>query len=135
MGAWGTGAFDNDGAGDFLAELRHADVNQRETVIVQALQAATAAEDYLEVDDGQAAIAAAAVTATARTGRHVTDTDSGTGLATTDLPHAHPELVALAVRALDRVTGENSEWRELWEESDALDEALHALADIRAALA
>lgn len=135
MGAWGTGVFDNDGAGDFLAELRHTDIDQRETVIVQALQTAAAAEDYLEVDDGQAAIAAAAVTAMARTGRPVTDTDSGTDLATTDLPHANPELVALAVRALDRVTGKDSEWRELWEESDALDEALNALADVRAALA
>jgi len=63
MGAWGTGVFDNDGAGDFLALLQGAEPGQREVVIREAFEAVTDPDDYLEVDAGQEAIAAAAVIA------------------------------------------------------------------------
>ncbi|MEV0328708.1 DUF4259 domain-containing protein [Micromonospora echinospora] len=43
-------------------------------------------------------------------------------------------MVPPAVAALDRVTGADSEWRELWAESADPDEALRTVAGLRAAL-
>ena len=56
MGTWGSGPFENDGAGDLLAGLRAGDF---------AIDDFTrhADEDYLEADDAQAAIALAEVLA------------------------------------------------------------------------
>jgi hypothetical protein len=41
------------------------------------------------------------------------------------------DIPALAVRALDRIVGDDSEWRELWEESGEPASALEALQQIR----
>lgn len=130
MGAWDTGVLDNDGAQDFFADLTQTDPDQRERFIRQALQTAAGGEGYLDVDEGQAAIAAAAAVAAARTGRPL---DNG-GIDHIAIDPATPELLAQAVRALDRVTGESSEWRELWGEGDMLDAALAAVAEVRANL-
>ncbi|HXS62529.1 MAG TPA: DUF4259 domain-containing protein [Streptosporangiaceae bacterium] len=135
MGAWGTGVFDNDGAGDFLALLQGAEPGQREVVIREAFEAVTDPDDYLEVDAGQEAIAAAAVIAAVHNNRPVTDQDSVFTFAAADLPPATPELRTLAVDALNRVTGPESEWRELWEETDDFDTALAAVNAVRSALA
>jgi hypothetical protein len=135
VGAWGTGVFENDGAGDFLAEFRQTELGQRADVVRQAMQAAAEAAGYLEIDEGQAAVAAAAVVAAARGGGPVTAADSAVTFGTGDLPEPEHELVALAVRALDRVTADDSEWLELWQESPELSAALGAVAEVRAALA
>lgn len=135
MGTWGTGAFENDGAGDFLAELSHAELGERAEVVRQAIEAAAETPDYLEIDAGQAAVAAAAVVAAARNGRPVTNAGGVRTIEAADLPKPDPALVALAVRALDRLTGDDSEWRELWQETSDLGAALSAVAEIRAALA
>ncbi|WP_020577866.1 DUF4259 domain-containing protein [Actinopolymorpha alba] len=131
MGAWGTGVFDNDGALDFLTELRQCDPEDRERFIRQTLQTAAGSQDYLDIDDGQMAIVAAAAVAAARAGQPL---NSGTDEIVIAPPT--PELLAQAVRALDRVTGESSEWRELWGEGsvaggDMLDTALAAVAEVR----
>lgn len=133
MGAWGTGVFENDGAGDFLAEFQQTELGQRGLVVRQAMQAATDAADYLEIDEGQAAVAAAAVVAAARVGRPLT-VNSAKTIGNGELPPPEPELVALAVRALDRVIADGSEWLDLWQESLELSAALGAVAEVRAAL-
>ncbi len=52
---------------------------------------------------------------------------------TVEVPEDVPPL---ALRALDRILGDDSEWRELWEEApDSSAEALAALAAVRAGLA
>ena len=91
------------------------------------MKAAAGGDDYLEVDYGQAAIAAAALLAAARRGESVLDGPD-------ELPAAQPELLALGVRALDRVIGEESEWCELWEETDDVQDALARVAEVRSAL-
>ncbi|HSL09228.1 MAG TPA: DUF4259 domain-containing protein [Pseudonocardiaceae bacterium] len=45
------------------------------------------------------------------------------------------DLRALTLRALDRVQGDDSMWRELWEEADRLQAVKVVLAPVRAALA
>ena len=136
MGAWGLGAFDNDGAGDFHADLRNADPARREAVVREALEAAVEAGDYLENDFAEAAVAAAAAVAAGRSGGSITATDSGATLAAADLPSPSADLVALAHQALDRVVGADSEWRELWEEAGDVEfaQVLATVAEIRVAL-
>ncbi len=134
MRAWGTGAFDNDAAGNFLAALARSEPRGRGRVVTEALQAADAG-DHLGVDEGQTAIAAAAVVAAARHGRPVTDDHSGTNLSTADLPPVTPDLLASAARALDRVIGANSEWRQTWEKTEFFDRALATVAEVAFALA
>lgn len=115
MGAWGLGPFENDGAGDWLAALRHGDADEIET----ALAAVQEHPEYLEVDEGQSAIAAAQFVAAAH------------GLSTGELPaevgallEAHaawvrsrPDLIARARDALARTVASRSEIAELWDES------------------
>lgn len=134
MGTWGTGVFENDDAADFLAGLYDAGPAERAATVREALRAAAEADAYLDVDEGQAAIAAAAVMAAARAGRPVTAFGSGGVIEAADLPRPDADLLALAVRALDRVIAGDSEWRELWQESPDQSAALGAVTDIRAAL-
>ncbi|MEU7740002.1 DUF4259 domain-containing protein [Nonomuraea sp. NPDC049158] len=49
-------------------------------------------------------------------------------------PDGRPPGRALAVRALDRVMGEDSEWLALWEESGSSLEAVTVIEGIRGAL-
>ena len=116
--------------------LEDAEPSEREAVIREAFEAVTDPDaDYLEVDAGQEAIAAAAAIAAVHNDRPVTDQDSVVQFAATDLPPATPELRTLAVQVLNRVTGPDSEWRELWEETDDFDTALAAVNEVRSALA
>lgn len=134
MGSWVTGAFDNDGAADFLDGLDDAEPGEREDAIRAAFETATQADEYLDVDEGQDAIAAAAVVAAIHQGRPVTAFGDDRTFAATEYPPATPELRALAVAALNRVTGDDSEWRELWEETDDYAAALATIDELRAAL-
>ena len=134
MGAWGTGVFDNDGAGQLLAEIRHAGPERRVSLLRQALEFAAGCEGYLENPEAQEAVAAAALVAAARQG-------SGTGkVADPEVLgflagfSPDPDLLRLADHALARVVGDRSEWRELWEEASAIDEPLAAVLEVRAGL-
>ncbi len=136
MGTWGSGPFENDDAADFADDLDDADPAEREVLIRAALQRAVDAEDYLEVGDAARAVAAAAVVGATRTpGMPMDDDQDGPEfLQTGDLPPLPDDLVELAREALDRVAADDSEWRELWEESDALGEAVAVLDEVRTGL-
>ena len=58
MGAWGTGSFQNDSALDWYEDFRASGA-----IAVDAALSATVTEDYIEVDEGSAAIAAAEIVA------------------------------------------------------------------------
>lgn len=117
MGAWGTGPFDNDAAGDLLVELRSGPGR----IIGRSLRAVAKAKPgtYLEVDEGGAAWAAAELVAAA----------FGYGLDDAELPDDAAELLeslrptsasrTLALAALPRLLDPaSSELAELWAESD-----------------
>ncbi|WP_433795521.1 DUF4259 domain-containing protein [Actinoplanes sp. CA-252034] len=133
MGTWDFGPFDNDDAADWSGDLQEADPGRRAAVIREALDEVLLEDGYLEGDAANRAIAAAAVIAS----QLPTGTPLRTAYApgfltageTLDLPD---DLPALALRALDRVAGDDSEWSELWE--DGLPKALAALSPIREAL-
>lgn len=118
MGAWGTGPFDNDDAGDFLADLEEADTDERVNLIRQTLTNVADHEDYLEISDGQSAIAAATVL--------VAQLSPAALPASVEVPaflsesagiEVASDLAALAVRALNRAMGQQSEWRSEWEDA------------------
>jgi hypothetical protein len=139
MGTWGMDPFSNDAAADLLSALEDLEDDEPAAALEQLRLAliGTAGNDaYLEVDDGQAAVAAAAILAAQRPGGPRLDPSlmpaslaAGGGF---DVPD---ELARLALVALDRVVGERSELRSLWKEGGGLEEFLGTLAPLRAALA
>src|SRR5439155_7137373 len=136
MGTWDVGPFDNDTAADWCGDLHDAVPGERVELIRRVLTAVSEhGDDYLDSDIAVEAIAAAAVVASQlRGGPAVNSPYAPKFLAeggTVEVPHDVPQL---ALRALDRIVGQDSEWRALWEESDHYAEAVAALQPIRAAL-
>lgn len=135
MAAWDTGPFDNDGAADWAGELDDAEPPARAGLVRAALTEAAEEADYLRVEVAEVAVAAAAVLAASRPGGPVFESGFAPKLLFVDEPlELSDDLVPLALRALDRVVANESEWRELWEESGELDAVLTALAPVREAL-
>lgn len=112
MGAWGPESFANDDALDWIAKLEQAEDTR---LLEDTLSAAIDEADYLEVDAASRAVAAVEVVAALA------------GLPGTHLPEevtvwvrahrrdVHNDLIALALRSLDRVR-RDSELAELWAE-------------------
>jgi hypothetical protein len=135
MGAWDVGPFDNDAAADFAGDLTDAAPADRPQLIREALTTAADNTEYLDNPDACAAIAAAAIVASQQPDGPEVDSVYGPDFLTDGGSIELPEdYVDLAVRAITRVLDEESEWRDLWEEADSLDEAIAALEPIRAAL-
>jgi hypothetical protein len=115
MGAWGAGYFDNDDAGDFVSDLRDA----QDWSVVRAALAVVAsfpADNYLELTEGSAAIAASAVLA--QKTKNFPATDFPEDLEAIDaLAPAPGDLAQIALRALARVRSAKSELAELWQEA------------------
>lgn len=125
MGAWGTGAFDNDDASDWVWELEDgADF----TVVRSALD--VDGSDYLEAPEGSVAIAAAEVVA-ALLGQPASGLPGNVQEWIAAHPGAAgPEDAQAAIAAVDRVLADESELKELWAESS--DEGWGpGLADLR----
>jgi hypothetical protein len=116
MGAWGTGIFDDDAACDFLDDL--ASASTPFAVMADAFQGAMGAE-YLEYDDGQAALVSAAVIDAVCRGVSLdgADGDEGAWLSGLDAAQAKP-LRGAAAGACRRLLGAGSELQELWAENE-----------------
>ncbi len=135
MGTWDTGPFDNDTAADWCDQLEEAEPAQRAQLVEAALTAVLHETGYLDSDLAAEAIAATAIVASQRPGGPPLESgyapdflmDGGT----LPLPE---HLAGSALRALYRIQSADSQWRQLWEQSDNLDEAVAALAALRAAL-
>jgi Domain of unknown function (DUF4259) len=133
MGAWGAGPFENDDAVDFLGELSDLPADDLAGRLEVAL--AFPAEGYLELPEASAAIAAAGLIAVARGGAFYGHNEEVMELAQTGAVHDSARLRDLALTALARVTGESSEWQELWSESESSADADAMIADLRSTLA
>jgi len=113
MGAWGAGVFDDDMALDFLADLEEDPELLRRYLVDSATTSG-----YLDAGDGPAYLAAAAVVAQ-RFDHSI------------EIPYPHaevtrsvsvsPDLIPLALKAIERVTGDQSELAELWAENPEYD--------------
>ncbi|MEL7536209.1 MAG: DUF4259 domain-containing protein [Pseudomonadota bacterium] len=132
MGAWGVGHFENDDAQDWAEDLNQADSLD---AVEEAIEAVEAGGDYLEAPDACVGLAAAEVVA-ATLGNPADDLPDpiATAVARLEDP-ADEDLVARARAAVERVIGEDSELRELWEESDDFDAWESTIQDLLARLA
>ena len=111
MGAWGPGPFENDDAADWVYELLAADDMAPAR---DALAAATDSESWLEVPEGAQAVAAAAVVAAGFDGQV-----QGFPEEVVEWLGFYPRTATmadarLAMDALTRVAGADSELREVW---------------------
>ena len=117
MGTWGIGSFENDDAADFMIDvLDSGDLS----LIREVLDNVLTSTEYVEAPDATLAIVAAEIVAAAR-GRPTLAAQQEEGVADW-LARVRPaidiDLVRQARDALARIVADNSELRELWEETD-----------------
>lgn len=111
MGAWGLQSFDNDDALDWLAELT-------ESTDLSVLTAALEFEEnYIESPEACNALAASEVVL-ALLGKPRCELPQEAQEWVESNPLDAKPLIASAKQALTLVLGENSELKELWQESD-----------------
>ncbi|MEU8006809.1 DUF4259 domain-containing protein [Catellatospora sp. NPDC049111] len=135
MGTWDIGPFDNDGAADWCGNLHDADPAERLGLIRQALRQAAEETGYLDSREGEQAIAAAAVIGSQLPGAvRLMSSYAPDFLTDGNRLEVPADLPALAVRALDRVLAADSEWVELWEETNDPDAAFAVVRNLRAEL-
>ena len=120
MGAWGHRPFEDDAALDFVWDIEEAE-NPKD-IITEALTNAVEAE-YLEYDEANAAIVSAAYIDSAVNGTKYTTPEMSEPYEVDTFSTRFPELdlsdlKIKAVAALEKVIGEDSELKELWEESE-----------------
>lgn len=130
MGAWGSGHFDNDDAGDFVGELVDA---QEWSVVEVAFEniLSIADDDYVEAPEASIAAAAAAIVAFAL-GKLSVNIAPEDALVVQALGAPSAELVAKARRAIVRVR--QSELADLWDEAGEKDEWLATVDQLEQAL-
>ena len=120
MGAWGTGAFENDDALDFVADvIGGAGLELIEAALTSALHAG---DDFLEAPEGEEVLAAASILALIKDHSRIDDTtpeDLTAWLAAAPSPSA--DLLETARQAVARVVTEPSELLDLWGDTEELE--------------
>ena len=114
MGAWGEKAFENDSALDWLDDLESEGVDALRDLLARV--ADTDEADYLDVDDGAPAIAAAEIVAAARGRGRDRLTKPVIAWLDENADDFVEEDLVLAAHAVERVVAGNSELRGLWED-------------------
>jgi hypothetical protein len=126
MGAWGSGPFQNDDALDWLADLEGS---TGLGLVEEALDQVNAEVDYLETFKCFNALAAAEVVA-ALAGEPAADLPEKTETWISDNAiNPAGDLLSQAMAAVSRIK-QNSELRELWEESEDSAEWLAGVEDL-----
>jgi len=115
MGAWGSGASENDSARDWISELDTGGAAAIRRVLKRV--ADTDAEAYLDVDDGSAAVAAAEIVAAALTKQPERLNAQATAWLEANIAVLGDKDADLARRAVERVMAGESELRALWGDS------------------
>ena len=129
MGAWGVLAFDNDDACDWASAL---DAAHGLSLVVSAFAEVDAASDYLEAPAACNALAACEVLARLQgnPGYQNSYTENVDRWVVKHPTRPPAELLARASATIDRILGDDSELRQLWEEGNA-SEWLAAVEDLR----
>jgi hypothetical protein len=135
MGAWGHRAFDNDQACDWLCDLEKVDDL---SLIEAALAAVGEIKPDGEVGQDLACNALGACEVLARLSGRPGYNDTSTR-SIDEWVGAHPlkpapALLNRAVTAIDRILGDRSELRELWDEGKEPDRWYAAVKDLRSRL-
>jgi hypothetical protein len=114
MGAWDIGVFGNDEAADWSFELQEAE--DFEEFLADTFSLGED-EEYLEAPDGSSIVAAAAVVA-ASAGTIVKGFPADLKAWLEGKEAALRGMSSVALAALKRVRAENSELKDLWEETE-----------------
>lgn len=137
MGTWGCGPFDNDEAQDWLSDLEDVDPSQRVEVIQEALVRVADSDGYLELSDGEVGLAAVAMLASRLSTQLSSRLECASvpaSLAEEDGMEVTADLAALALRVLDRLMSDGSEWRDEWQATDDWPGMLLLIRQLREAL-
>jgi len=133
MGCWAIGSFGNDEAADWVAEL----TGQKDPGLVRETIAEVLAIDgYLDAPYATRGLAAIEVVAIAR-GRPTSSAKAEEELmawVASVKPSVDGELVTQAIAAVDRITGPESELRDLREETGDFNDWQMDVASLRAQL-
>lgn len=132
MGAWGVGAFEDDSSLDWMDEVyAEGGVDAVRAALKQATE--TSDDDMLDYMAGCAARAAAEIVAIAngRAPGGLDDEDEAAAKEHADAVHADATFPVLALAAIDRLVGPNSELHELWTEDPTNLEWIEAIDDLK----
>lgn len=130
MGAWGVLAFDNDAANDWAYDLE--ETNDLSLVESALHEVTSSGSEYLDSDLGSNALAACEVLARLRGQTGYTDayTEKVDKWVAMNQLVPSTELLSQASAAIDRILADDSELRDLWEESGG-EEWRAAVEDLR----
>lgn len=134
MGTWGIGPFENDSANDWAYSLEETtDLSLVESTLDEVI---ASAGDYLEVDQAASGLAACEVLACMLGRGSAPDAYTETIQSWVSGVALKPDaaVLAKAQSALDRILADDSELRELWEESEEADAWLSSVQDLRSRL-
>ncbi len=133
MGTWEIGPFDNDDAMDFFDEVEETPDADVPPKLRKTLVAIVERPGQVELHEGHVAVAAASLVAAGRSRVAATGNASVDAWLSAHRPAVTAEDQRVALAALDRVTGPDSEWMTLWSSSPvsaALEERIAALRQI-----
>lgn len=117
MGAWGVDTFENDTACDWKYGLEEiSDLSYVETSLNSVLEAA---DDYIDEESGAGGLAACEVIARLKGawGKRDSYTEMLDKWVEAHPQQPSPAIVQLATQVIDAILSENSELREIWEDS------------------
>jgi len=118
MGTWQVGPFGNDVAMDFFDEIEETPDDQVLARLSSVLTAVTERPGRVELAEGHLAVAAAGLVAAGRPLAKATGNPSVDEWLTRHRPAADRDSARIALAALDRVAGPDSEWMDLWSATD-----------------
>jgi hypothetical protein len=134
MGTWHVGPFDNDVAMDFFDEIEETPDEQIPARLSSVLTAVAERPGRVELAEGHLAVAAAGLVAAGRSRGAATGNPSVDDWLAAHHPVTDVACARLALAALDRVSGPNSEWMDLWAATDSRAAVEERLEDLRAVL-
>ena len=134
MGTWYVGPFDNDVAMDLFDEIEETPDEQVLRKLSQVLSAVAGRPGRVELHEGHLAVAAAGLVAAGRSRSAATGNPSVDEWLSLHRPTADQDSARIALAALDRVGGPDSEWMDLWAGTEQRAEVEERLDGLRAVL-
>ncbi|MBR7832158.1 DUF4259 domain-containing protein [Actinospica durhamensis] len=134
MGTWQVGPFDNDVAMDFFDEIEETPDPEVPAKLSSVLSAVAGRPGRVELAEGHLAVAAAGLVAAGRSRSAATGNPSVDEWLTVHRPVTDTACARLALAALDRVGGSDSEWMDLWATTDNKQAVRDRLEELRAVL-
>ena len=134
MGTWQVGPFDNDVAMDFFDEIEETPDEQVLKKLSSVLSAVAERPGRVELHEGHLAVAAAGLVAAGRSRSAATGNASVDEWLIVHRPATDQDSARIALAALDRVGGPDSEWMDLWATTDQRTAVEERLDGLRAVL-